>query len=116
MGVAEIWRLDPKILRSLRDNNNKVKGRDRVLVKIKVREGANSSNSKQHNNRIWVHQDRCPYLQFLLNNNNSRANSPNMWYAQPFLNMGEIIPRFDRTLKIQGYPKAPEVRMLYTVS
>ena len=71
MGVAEIWRLGPKISRSLRDNN-RVKGKDRVLVKIKVREGANSSNSnKQHNNRIWDHQDRCLYLQFLLNNNNS---------------------------------------------
>ena len=74
MGVAEIWRLDPKILRSLRDNNNRVKGRDRVLVKIKVREEASSSNSnKQHNNRIWVHQDRCPYLQFLLNNNSNNG-------------------------------------------
>ena len=51
-----------------------------------------------------------------LDNNNTRANSPNVWYAQPLLNMGEVIPRFDRTLKIQGYPKAPEVRMLYTVS
>ena len=40
----------------------------------------------------------------------SRSNSPNIWYAQPLLTMGEIIPRFDRTLKIQGYPKAPEVR------
>ena len=51
-----------------------------------------------------------------LDNNNNRANSPNVWYAQPSLNMGEVIPRFDRSLKIQGYPKAPEVRMLYTVS
>ena len=74
MGVAEIWRLGPKILRSLRDNNNRVKDRDRVLVKIRVREEASSSNSnKQHNNRIWDHQDRCLYLRFLLNNNSNNS-------------------------------------------
>ena len=40
---------------------------------------------------------------------NTRSTSPNVWYAQPDLSMGEVIPRFDRTLKPQGYPKAPEV-------
>ena len=45
-----------------------------------------------------------------LASNNSHANSPNFWYAQPFLTMGEVIPCFDCTLKTQGYPKAPEVQ------
>ena len=45
-----------------------------------------------------------------LSSNNERVGSPNVWYAQPDLSMGEVIRRFDTKIKPPGYPKAAEVR------
>jgi hypothetical protein len=44
-----------------------------------------------------------------LSSNNECSSSPNVWYANPNLDMMDTILWFDRKLKPQGYPKVAEV-------
>jgi hypothetical protein len=45
-----------------------------------------------------------------LSSTNEHSGSPNVWYSNPDLSMGEVIHRFDTKMKAAGYPKAAEVR------